>query len=62
LVSGQRLLVANDVRPEPIARQRQAVNWLPVFAGEFEMTIRTYWPKPEVNEGKWTPLAVQKVE
>ncbi|WP_249277583.1 DUF1254 domain-containing protein [Pandoraea sp. PE-S2R-1] len=30
-------------------------NWLPAPKGEFEMTIRTYWPKPEVNNGGWTP-------
>jgi hypothetical protein len=35
-------------------------NWLPAPASEFEMTIRTYWPKPEVNEGKWTPPAVHR--
>jgi hypothetical protein len=30
-------------------------SWLPAPASNFEMTIRTYWPKPEVNEGRWTP-------
>jgi hypothetical protein len=30
-------------------------NWLPTPASNFEMTIRTYWPKAEVNEGRWTP-------
>jgi hypothetical protein len=30
-------------------------NWLPAPTSEFEMTIRTYWPKAEVNEGRWTP-------
>lgn len=37
-------------------------NWLPAPASEFEVTIRTYWPKPEVNEGKWTPPAVERVK
>lgn len=37
-------------------------NWLPAPDGEFEMTIRTYWPKPEVNAGAWTPPAVEKVD
>jgi hypothetical protein len=37
-------------------------NWLPAPSSEFEMTIRTYWPKPEVNEGKWTPPTVQKAQ
>jgi hypothetical protein len=35
-------------------------NWLPAPQSEFEMTIRTYWPKPEVNTGGWTPPAVVK--
>jgi hypothetical protein len=25
------------------------------------MTLRTYWPKPEVNSGQWTPPPVVKV-
>ena len=29
-------------------------NWLPAPASNLEMTIRTYWPKPEVNEGRWS--------
>lgn len=35
-------------------------NWLPAPTGEFEMTVRTYWPKPEVNSGEWTPPAVAR--
>ncbi|MGF0117195.1 DUF1254 domain-containing protein [Promicromonospora sp. Marseille-Q5078] len=35
-------------------------NWLPAPRGEFELTIRTYWPRPEVNTGEWTPPAVHK--
>lgn len=37
-------------------------NWLPAPQKDFEMTIRTYWPKPEVNEGKWTPPAVVRTD
>ncbi|MER5960508.1 DUF1254 domain-containing protein [Streptomyces sp. NPDC056121] len=33
-------------------------NWLPAPRGEFELTIRTYWPKPEVANGDWTPPPV----
>ncbi|MFJ1269874.1 DUF1254 domain-containing protein [Legionella lytica] len=33
-------------------------NWLPAPQGKFEMTIRTYWPKEEVNEGHWSPPPV----
>jgi hypothetical protein len=35
-------------------------NWLPAPNSEFEMTIRTYWPKPAVNRGEWTPPPVMK--
>jgi hypothetical protein len=35
-------------------------NWLPAPASPFEVTIRTYWPKPEVNTGQWTPPPVLK--
>lgn len=37
-------------------------NWLPAPGSEFEMTIRTYWPKPEVNEGRWSPPAAVKAQ
>ncbi|WP_339510123.1 DUF1254 domain-containing protein [Pseudomonas sp. RL_15y_Pfl2_60] len=37
-------------------------NWLPAPESEFEMTIRTYWPKPEVLSGKWTPPAAVQVK
>lgn len=36
-------------------------NWLPSPSGEFEMTIRTYWPKNEVNKGDWNPPAVIQI-
>ncbi|WP_445165635.1 DUF1254 domain-containing protein [Mycolicibacterium sp. Dal123E01] len=35
-------------------------NWLPAPDGNFELTIRTYWPKPEVNQGNWTPPPVDR--
>lgn len=37
-------------------------NWLPAPASEFDMTLRTYWPKPEVNSGGWTPPAAVKAD
>lgn len=36
-------------------------NWLPAPKSEFEVTIRTYWPKPEVLSGEWTPPAAIRV-
>ncbi|MBY8856740.1 DUF1214 domain-containing protein [Nocardia sp. CA2R105] len=35
-------------------------NWLPAPLDEFELTVRTYWPKPEVNNGDWTPPPVRQ--
>lgn len=38
-------------------------NWLPAPAeGNFELTLRLYWPKEEALNGPWTPVPVQKVE
>ncbi|MNF07201.1 hypothetical protein D3C80_2073310 [compost metagenome] len=38
-------------------------NWLPaVEQGGFSLYLRTYWPKDEVVNGKWTPPAVMKVK
>ena len=37
-------------------------NWLPAPKGEFSLYIRCYWPEAVINEGKWTPPAVNRVE
>ena len=37
-------------------------NWVPAPADEFSLYIRSYWPKAEILEGKWTPPAVEKVK
>lgn len=38
-------------------------NWLPAPAkGNFELTLRLYWPKEEALNGTWTPVPVQKVQ
>jgi len=33
-------------------------NWLPAADGEFSITMRNYWPKPEALDGTWKPGAV----
>ena len=38
-------------------------NWLPAPAkGNFELTLRLYWPKEEVFNKTWVPVPVQKVQ
>lgn len=37
----------------------KAGNWLPAPDSDFEMTIRTYWPKEAVLNKSWTPPAVK---
>jgi len=34
-------------------------NWLPAPAGVFNLSLRLYWPKDEILQGKWIPPAVQ---
>jgi hypothetical protein len=35
-------------------------NWLPApKQGPFNLTIRVYWPKPEVLNGTWNPPGVR---
>ena len=38
-------------------------NWLPTPKdGVFSLSLRLYWPKPEVIRGPWSPPAVERVE
>lgn len=36
-------------------------NWLPAPEGEFSVTMRIYWPKPEALDGTWKPTAIARV-
>lgn len=40
----------------------QAANWLPAPAGEFNLSLRLYWPKPEATSGSWVPPTVRRVQ
>jgi len=35
-------------------------NWLPAPAGPFMVTLRYYWPKPALLEGKWTSPQIER--
>jgi len=37
-------------------------NWLPSAAEDFSITMRVYWPKPAVIDGRWKPPPVQRIE
>jgi hypothetical protein len=36
-------------------------NWLPAPKGPFMLTLRYYWPKPELLNGDWKSPSVQRV-
>jgi hypothetical protein len=42
--------------------QQMEANWLPAPNGVFNLSLRLYWPKPEVLTGRWTPPVIQRVE
>jgi hypothetical protein len=43
-------------------RDKEA-NWLPAPpSGAFSVTMRVYWPKPEVTGGAWKPPAIRKIK
>jgi hypothetical protein len=49
---------------ESPGRDKEA-NWLPAPAGEFNVTLRMYWPKdqpPSIIDGSWKPPAVARVQ
>ena len=34
-------------------------NWLPAPKGPFTVTLRIYWPKQEVVDGRWNPPGIR---
>lgn len=37
-------------------------NWLPIPEGEFSLSLRLYWPKPDATNGAWKPPSVRRVQ
>lgn len=33
-------------------------NWLPAPAGQFNLSLRLYWPSEEILSGRWNPPPV----
>jgi hypothetical protein len=38
----------------------QQSNWLPAPVGPFMLTLRYYWPKPELLSGEWKSPAITR--
>jgi hypothetical protein len=39
----------------------QQSNWLPSGDGLFNLTMRLYWPKPDILNGSWQPPTVERI-
>jgi hypothetical protein len=49
------------IQAERPGKDKQA-NWLPAPQGEFNMTMRIYWPKPEALDGSWKPSPIVRAQ
>jgi hypothetical protein len=49
------------VQPNNPGKDKEA-NWLPSGKGNYQLTLKMYWPKKEVLEGRWSPPVVVRVE
>jgi hypothetical protein len=49
------------VQAAPPTDPLQRANWLPAPKdADFSLFMRSYWPKTDIIDGSWTPLAVLK--
>ncbi len=51
------------VQRDSPGKDREA-NWLPAAAGDFNLTLRMYWPRehgPSIIDGSWQPPAVRRL-
>ena len=54
---GTTILLAHRLEDE-----RQAANWLPCPDGPFHLAFRTYLPRAEIRDGRWTAPPVQVLD
>ena len=50
------------VQADAPAESSKRANWLPAPKGDFSLYVRSYWPKPAITDGEWTPPAVVRSE
>jgi hypothetical protein len=56
---GGLTITVQHAEPDDPAAQ---ANWLPAPEGEFYLTLRLYWPKPETLDDTWKPPLVVRVD
>ena len=56
---GSLTITIQHSQPDDLASR---ANWLPAPEGEFYLTLRLYWPKPEALDGTWKPPLVVRVD
>ena len=56
---GSRLMLS--ISRESSWKEKKS-NWLPAPNGPFMMTMRIYWPKPEVLDGTWKQPPLERVK
>jgi len=49
------------VQPNSPGKDKES-NWLPSGKGNYQLTMKMYWPKKEVLEGRWTPPVIERVQ
>ena len=47
------------IQHQPPGKDKEK-NWLPAPDGPFMVTMRYYWPKPELLEGQWKSPMIQQ--
>lgn len=56
--NGSLTIYVQPINPGP---DRES-NWLPSGKGNFQLTLKMYWPKKEVVDGRWNPPLVERMQ